>query len=131
MRMMRGRRGMIVSLVLLVFVLAAYLWIAYGRKEPPLEAVLPSGEVPLDESGVHYSEHLLLRPVLVTAGSEQPGREAAKAADNSGMSGFFGPLETHGADPRTMWLTEEDPGGNGWLQLDMGAIVPLGRMLVW
>jgi len=83
------------------------------------------------DDGVLYAEHLLLKPSAATAGSEMPGFEARNAADNSGMSGFFGPLEMHGDRAGTMWLTAENPGENNWLQLDLGAVVPLGRMLLW
>ncbi|WP_158299606.1 discoidin domain-containing protein [Paenibacillus antri] len=81
--------------------------------------------------GVLYGEQLLLKPVATTAGSEAPGFEAANATNNSGMSGFFGPLELHGGESGTMWRTDAYPGADNWLQLDLGAVAPLGRMLIW
>lgn len=80
-----------------------------------------------------YAEALLLKPAAATAGSEADGHPAASAADNSGMDGFFGPLEAHSAAAggTGMWLTADGPGADNWLRLDLGAVYPLGKLLVW
>lgn len=105
-----------------------------GGDAPPAgaDAGLPAQASALRHPAA-YSEQLLLKPVAVTAGSEAPGHEAANAANNSGMSGFFGPLETHGndGDGAGMWRTGANPGADNWIQLDLGAVYPLGKMLVW
>lgn len=80
-----------------------------------------------------YAEALLLKPIAATAGSEAAGHPAMHAADNSGMDGFFGPLEAHDADTggAGMWLTADGPGSDNWMRLDLGAVYPLGKLLVW
>lgn len=73
----------------------------------------------------------MLTPVSTTTGSEASGSEAVKATNNSGMSGYYGAKDSHDNNGQAMWLTENNPGVNNWIQVDLGAIYPLGKMLVW
>jgi hypothetical protein len=76
----------------------------------------------------------MLTPVATTAGSETPVNKAVNATNNSGMSGYYGEQDSHDNDVNgaTMWLTQKNPGKNdNWIKLDLGAVYPLGNMLVW
>lgn len=78
-------------------------------------------------------DSFLLTPVTTTTGSETSVNKAVNATNNSGMSGYYGTQDTHDNDANgaTMWLTDNNPRSSNWIQLDLGAIYPLGKMLVW
>lgn len=48
-----------------------------------------------------------------------------------GMSGLDGRHDTHGNDPRTMWLVRGEPGLEPALTVDLGGTYPLGEMWIW
>ncbi|MBB6672199.1 S-layer homology domain-containing protein [Cohnella nanjingensis] len=75
----------------------------------------------------------MLTPIATTAGSEASGSNAVHATNNAGMSGYYGVRDSHDQDASgaTMWLTEDNPGTDNWIQVDLGAVYPLGNMLVW
>ncbi|QGQ99779.1 DUF4457 domain-containing protein [Paenibacillus psychroresistens] len=75
----------------------------------------------------------MLIPVATTTGSETSLNRAFYATNNSGMSGYYGDQDSHDNDANgaTMWLTNDNPGANNWIKVDLGAVYPLGNMLVW
>jgi hypothetical protein len=75
----------------------------------------------------------VLAPVATTAGSVASGSKAVNATNNAGMSGYYGVQDTHDneANGATMWSTNANPGIHNWIQVDLGAVYPLGKMQVW